>query len=315
MIGVCGEALIDMVVRPDGSLLARPGGAAFNTSRTLARLGWPVTYLGRLADDGFGALLRDSLSRDGVRLGVSELSADPTTLAVVDLDDAGSPRFRFYLAGTSAPSLDHGALTAALPADLTALHAGSLALTMEPIASALEVLITRDLPPDVIVMVDPNCRPSAIADKAAYRERLFRILRRADIVKVSAEDLAYLFPGLPLTAAATELTEWSAPALVLVTDGPRPARALLPSRESVAVDVPVVEVADTIGAGDAFGGAFLGSIVDSGQGASGQGASRLGASGLNRATPVRAALQLAVRVAALTCTRVGAEPPWRHELA
>src|SRR5581483_10964011 len=104
-----------------------------------------------------------------------------------------------------------------------------------------------------------------------------------------------------------------------------PARALLPSRESVAVDVPVVEVADTIGAGDAFGGAFLGSIVDSGQGASGQaasgqgasgqGASRLGASGLNRATPVRAALQLAVRVAALTCTRVGAEPPWRHELA
>lgn len=305
MIAVAAEALIDLVARPAGVLLARPGGAGFNTARTLGRLGWPVTYIGRLADDRFGAMLRDSLSRDGVRLGVGELTPDPTTLAMVDVDDAGSPRFRFYLDGTSVPGLDHATLVAALPADLRALHAGTLALIVEPIASALEALITRDLPPDLLVMIDPNCRPAAVADAAAYRERLFAILRRADIVKVSAEDLAYLFPGLSLAAGTLEVASRSAPSLVLVTDGPRPARAVLPSGESVSVDVPVVEVADTIGAGDAFGGAFLGSFAGAG----------LGASDLGRVAPVRAALQLAVEVAALTCTRVGAEPPWRNELA
>lgn len=304
MIAVAGEAVIDLVSRPDGVMVARPGGAAFNTSRTLARLGWPVTYLGRLADDGFGALLKDKLSRDGVRLGVPSLSADPTTLALVDIDGAGSPRFRFYLTGTSAPALGYHALAAAVPVDVTALHAGSLALVMEPIASALEALITRDLPPDVLVMIDPNCRPSAIGDPPAYRGRIFRILRRADIVKVSAEDLAYLYPGEPL-ATATEALRAESHALVLVTDGPRPARALLSSGKEMAADVPVVTVADTIGAGDAFGGAFLGSFTGAG----------LGAADLSRPEPVLAALQMAVEVAALTCTRVGAEPPWRAELS
>lgn len=218
MIAVIGEALIDLVARPDGALLPRPGGAAFNTARTLGRLSYPVTYVGRLADDGFGVLLRESLSRDGVRLGVAVLSSDPTTLALVDLDSAGSPRFRFYLTGTSVPGL----ASIALPADVTAVHAGSLALIAEPIASAIEILVTRDLPPDVLVMVDPNCRPAAVGDVSAYRERMFRILRRADIVKVSSEDLAYLFPDLPLAAGVASIASRSAPSLVLVTDGPRP---------------------------------------------------------------------------------------------
>jgi fructokinase len=291
MIAVIGEALIDLVARPDGALVPRPGGAAFNTARTLGRLAYPVTYVGRLADDGFGVLLRDSLSRDGVRVEVASLTSDPTSLALVDLDDAGSPRFRFYLTGTSVPGL----AAIALPADVTAVHAGSLALVVEPIASAIELLLTRDLPPDMLVMIDPNCRPAAVADRAGYRERMFRILRRADIVKVSSEDLAYLFPGLPLREALAALP----PALILVTDGPRPARAVLPSGEEVVADVPAVDVVDTIGAGDAFGGAFLGSIAGS---------------GLNSSAAVRAALRLAVEVAAVTCTRVGAEPPWRAEL-
>jgi fructokinase len=296
MIAVIGEALIDLVARPDGSLLPRPGGAAFNTARTLGRLEYPVTYVGRLADDGFGVLLRDSLSRDGVRLGLPAPAGEPTSLALVDLDDAGSPRFRFYLTGTSVPGLT----SIALPADITVVHAGSLALAVDPIASAIEALVLRDLPPGVLVMIDPNCRPSAIVDASAYRKRMFRILRRADIVKVSTEDLAYLFPGEPVPSAVAALR----PALVLVSDGPRSARALLPSGEPVAVDVPIVEVADTIGAGDAFGGAFLGSFTGAG----------FGRSDLSSAEPVRAALEVAVEVAALTCTRVGAEPPRRSEL-
>lgn len=305
MIAVIGEALIDLVARPDGSLAPRPGGAAFNTARTLGRLSHPVTYVGRLADDGFGAVLRDRLSRDRVVLGVPALSSDPTTLAMVDLDDAGTPRFRFYLTGTSVPGL----ASIALPDGVTAVHAGSLALLVEPVASAIEALVLRDLAADVLVMIDPNCRPAAVGDRDAYRERMFRILRRADIVKVSAEDLAYLFPGLSLAEGVASIAARSAPSLVLVTDGPRPARAVLPSGETVEVEVPAVDVVDTIGAGDAFGGAFLGSFASAGLGRA-----DLGRADLGWVAAVRAALRLAVEVAAITCTRVGAEPPWRKEL-
>src|SRR5216683_1624662 len=169
-------------------------------------------------------------------------------------------------------------------------------------APTIERLIASDLPPDTLVMIDPNCRPAAITDRSAYLARLARILRRADVVKVSVEDLAYLAPGVPARAAAAALLE-QGPALVLVTDGPRPALALLPGQD-ISADVPVVKVVDTIGAGDAFGGAFL--AWWSGQ--------ELTKSDLHRPGPVREALQAAVEVAALTCTRPGAEPPWLAEV-
>src|SRR6266852_2999811 len=302
MITVTGEALIDLVIDGDGSPRPRPGGGPFNTARTIGRLGLAPVFLGRLSRDSFGHLLRSRLDQDGVMLAVPQLADAPTTLAVVDVDAAGAPRYRFYLAGTSSAALDYPLLTAALPARLTALHAGTLALVMEPIATSIERLITTDLPPGTLVMIDPNCRPAAIADRSAYLARLARILHRADVVKVSVEDLAYLYPGVPARAAAAALLE-QGPALVLVTDGPRPALALLPGQD-ISADVPAVKVVDTIGAGDAFGGAFL--AWWSGQ--------ELTKSDLHRPGPVREALQAAVEVAALTCTRPGAEPPWLAEV-
>ena len=254
MITVTGEALIDLVIDGDGSPRPRPGGGPFNTARTIGRLGLAPAFLGRLSRDGFGDQLRARLDQDGVTLAVPQLSDAPTTLAVVDVDAAGAPRYRFYLAGTSSAALEYPLLTAALPDGMTALHAGTLALVMEPIATSIERLITTDLPPGALVMIDPNCRPAAIADRPAYQARLARILRRADVVKASVEDLAYLYPGATARAAATALLG-QGPRLVLVTDGPRPARAFLPGQE-LSVDVPAVQVVDTIGAGDAFGGAL-----------------------------------------------------------
>jgi fructokinase len=303
MITVVGEALIDLVVGQDGRIDAQPGGGPFNTARTLGRLGLAPAFLGRLSQDGFGRMLLARLGQDGVTLGVPDLADAPTTLAVVDVDAAGSPRYRFYLSGTSAAALKYPLLSGVLPGGVTALHAGTLALVMEPIATSAERLIASDLPPDTLVMIDPNCRPAAITDRRAYLARLFRILRRADVVKVSVEDLAYLSPGVPTRAAAVALLE-QGPALVLVTDGPRAARAFLPGRK-IAVDVPEVKVVDTIGAGDAFGGAFLAWWIGNG----------LGRADLHQPGPVTEALQAAVEVAALTCTRVGAEPPWRAEVS
>ena len=173
---------------------------------------------------------------------------------------------------------------------------------MEPIGSAVERLVLADVPPDALVMLDPNCRPGAIADRAAYLGRIGRIAARADVVKASVDDLAYLYPGLPPAEAAESLLA-AGPALVLVTDGPRPARAFLPGAV-LAVEVPAVDVVDTIGAGDAFGGGFLAWWSSNG----------LTRSDLKRPPLVRTAVQAAAAVAAATCARPGADPPTLADL-
>jgi fructokinase len=302
MIAVAGEALIDLLIENDGRVRARPGGGPFNTARTIGRLGLAPAFLGRLSQDRFGHLLAARLDRDGVTLAIPELADAPTTLAAVDVDARGAPGYRFYLSGTSSCALGYPLLSAALPAGPTALHSGSLALVAEPIASSIERLITTDLPPETLVMIDPNCRPEAITDQPAYQARLARILCRADVVKASMEDLAYLYPGATARRAATVMLDHG-PKLILVTDGPRPARAFLAGQQ-VSAEVPRVQVVDTIGAGDAFGGAFLAWWAGN----------ELTKSDLVRTGPVREALQAAAEVASLTCTRAGAEPPWLAEL-
>jgi fructokinase len=224
MIAVTGEALIDLVTDSDGRIAARTGGGPLTTARAIGRLGLALVFLGRLSVDRFGRQLQASLETDGVTLAVPGLTDAPTTLAVVDLDPAGSPRYRFYLDGTSAPALEYPALAAALPGGLTALYAGALGLVMEPIATSIDRVVGSDLPPGALLMIDPNVRPEVIGDRQAYLARLSRILRRTDVVKISSEDLAYLVPDVPAPAAAAALLDLG-PALVLMTDGPRPARA------------------------------------------------------------------------------------------
>lgn len=312
MIVVAGEVLVDLVVTADGRVDARLGGGPYNTARTLARLGAPTTFFGGLADDRFGRLLRGALDAEGVVIGVPAPSAAPTTLALVDLDEAGVASYAFYLAGTAAADLEYPALAAAFDAILAqaragagaavAVHVGALGLVMEPIGSAVERLLLADVPPDALVMLDPNCRPGAIVDRAAYLGRIGRIAARADVVKASVEDLAYLYPGSPPAEAAESLLA-AGPALVLVTDGPHPARAFLPGAV-LTVEVPGVDVVDTIGAGDAFGGGFLAWWSANG----------LTRADLKRPAPVLAAVQVAAAAAAATCGRPGADPPTRADL-
>src|ERR1700748_1732196 len=227
VIVVAGEALIDLVVRPGGRVDARPGGSPSNAARSLARLGAETTFLGRQSRDGLGRLLLDRLAADGVAIGVPEPSSRPTTLAVATLDQAGSADYAFYLDGTAGADLGYEALKKALPADMTVLHVGDLGLVMEPIGAAIERLILHDVPADTLVLPDPNCRPSAVADHEAYRSRIGVIARRADIVKASTEDLAYLYPDAPPAEAARALLDRGSP-LLLVTHGPPPAPALPP---------------------------------------------------------------------------------------
>ena len=295
-IVVAGEALADLVANAVGGYDAHLGGGPFTAARTLARLGQggrDVFFAGALSTDGLGTRMREALVADGVRLDAVQLVDAPTTLAVVDVGTDGAAEYRFYTEGTSAPALS--AVT--LPSGLGALHVGTLGLVLEPMATVIEDLVTG-APLDTLVVVDPNCRPSLILDRAAYRGRLDRVLARADLLKASVEDLAYLEPDARPAEAARRL---GTPAVVTAgADG-----ALAVTRENV-VEVPArrVRVVDTIGAGDAFGGGLLAWWIESG----------LTRSALGDAAALAQAAAFGARVAAHVVSRAGADPPWRREL-
>jgi fructokinase len=300
MIVVAGEALIDLLLHPDGRLTAVAGGGPFNTARTIGRLGGDVAFVGRLSTDRFGSMLRAALAADGVDLSLSVPTEAPTTLAVVELDGSGAATYRFHTAETSAPGLEPADLSGALSRGPDAVHIGTLGLALEPMASALAVGV-RDLADETVLMLDPNCRPAVITDRDAYLARVTVVLHRADIVKVSVDDLAYLAPNEPPADAARAMLA-RGPNGVLLTDGPRAVRVFARSFE-FSVPVPSVDVVDTVGSGDAFGGAFLARWVELG----------LGPSGLSDRAAVTEAVSRAIEVASLTSCRVGADPPTRTE--
>ncbi len=282
--------LADLVANASGDYDAHLGGGPFTTARTLSRLGRATYFAGALSVDGLGVRARSQLVADGVRLDLVRLVDVPTTLATVDIGNEGGAEYRFYVSGTSAPLLD----AVALPSGIAALHVGTLGLVLEPSGTVIEDMVVG-APRDAFVMVDPNCRPDLIADRAAFRARLDRILARADLVKASVEDLAYLEPDARPAEAARRL---GVPAVVTAgADG-----ALAVTRDDV-VEVPPrrVRVVDTIGAGDAFGGGLLAWWLER---------------GLDRVTvdALAEAAAFGTRVASVVVSRAGADPPWRREL-
>jgi fructokinase len=298
---VTGEALIDLVLARDGSLDGHPGGGPYNVARTIGRLEQPVRYLGRISTDGFGRRLRLELEADGVGLESVVATDAPTTLALAELDAAGAAEYHFYDNGTSAPGLTLEAASAAFPERVAMFYLGTLGLVFEPMATTLEALVTR-MGDDTLVAMDPNCRPSVLEDPAAFRGRLARLLARTDVLKASEDDLDWIDPGAdPVSAARALLAQDNA--VALVTRGGDGALAVT-ATDVIEVDSPKVEVVDTIGAGDAFMGAFL---------AHWRGR-ELGRFDLHRLDEVEQAAALACRVAAITCSRAGADPPRLAEL-
>jgi fructokinase len=301
LVVVTGEALIDLVLASDGSLVGHPGGGPYNVARTLGRLEQPVAYLGRVSTDGFGQRLRAELEEDGVRLDAVVATDDPTTLALAELDAAGAATYHFYAAGTSAPGLKPEEAAAALPDRVATFYLGTLGLVFEPAATTLEGLLGR-MGPETVVALDPNCRPTMIDDPAAYRGRLTRLLARTDVMKASEDDLAWLDPERDPIAAARALLG-SHGAVALVTLGGAGAVVVTPT-ETAEVSAPPVEVIDTIGAGDAFMGAFLAYWRRHG----------LGRADLGQLGELAEAATFACRVAAITCSRAGADPPRLDEV-
>lgn len=298
LVVVAGEALVDLVPQGDGALASLLGGGPFNTARAVARLGARTAFIGCVSSDRLGERIAQALAADGVALAEQLRTERPTSLAMAELDAHGAATYRFYFAGTSAEQLDPGLALGALPDEVAALHVGGLGLVVEPMADAVEALVGR-LAGRALVMVDPNVRPAVIADMPAYAARLGRIVRSADVVKVSEEDLQVLSPGVPAQEAARALLA-KGPKLVLLTLGERGAIAFgaFGARTALA---PRVEVVDTIGAGDSFSGAWLARWLQMDR-------------PLDDVEAVDDATGFACRAAALSCTRRGASPPTMAEI-
>ena len=307
MILCCGEALMDMipVTCGDGRAAFRPcpGGAVFNTAVALGRLGARAGILTGLSTDFFGDQLRTALDESGVDRSLSPGSAHPTTLAFVQLSE-GQARYAFH-DENAAPRMIRAADLPALPGRVTTLFFGGISLCSEPCGSAYEALALRESARRVI-MLDPNVRPGFAADAAAYRQRLDRLMACADILKLSEEDLEWLRPGAEPEAAIAELAG-AGPSLVILTRGAKGATARTARGRTASRSAPAVTVADTVGAGDTFNAGVLAALDDAGALAK----DRL--AGLDRAI-LDDMLDLASRAAAVTVSRVGADPPTAREL-
>ena len=305
MILCCGEALIDMMPghSEDGSSCFIPcaGGSVFNAAVALGRLGASTGFLGGISSDFFGGLLRETLAESGVSEEHLVMSDRPTTLAFVRLVD-GEPAYAFYDENTAGRMLSPEMLPD-IPEAVSTLFFGSISLISEPCGSFFESLASRENKRR-IVMFDPNIRAGFVDDEDAYRARVDRIFSLSDIVKLSNEDLAWLTGGSGSTEIYSILER--GPRLVVVTSGGEGAAAHT-KNSTVEVAAKKVEVADTVGAGDAFSAGILAAISNRGL---------LCKDGLDALSEEDLAsfLELGSAVSAVTVSRTGANPPYRHEI-
>ncbi|WP_338104723.1 PfkB family carbohydrate kinase [Modestobacter muralis] len=313
MITVCGELVIDLI--PAGApqpgaapqYTAFPGGNALNVAVAAARLGAVSHLMARVGPGPFGALLRGHASRNGVGTDAMLDAAEPVSLAVVELAADGSAGYSFHTVGAADWQWSADELARAWPAGTRIVHVGSISSWTPPGSAAIADLVARvRADGTALVSFDPNVRPGLITDADAVRAQVELLRRTADVVKVSAEDLHWLDPGADLDATALA---WAAegPSLVVVTDGGEPLRAARPDGTLLRRRPPVVDVVDTVGAGDSLAAGLFAGLVRTGV---------LTAAAL-RALPepdLVALLDDAALVAALACTRAGADPPTLAEL-
>lgn len=297
---VVGEALIDVVHRADGTVDEHPGGSPANVALTLGRLDRRAQLLAWIGSDVYGDRIRGWLSDSHVELAPGSDGAVSTSIATARLGADGGATYDFDL-------------TWALPADVTipdetvVVHTGSIAAVLEPGATAVRSVLDAARP-RATVTYDPNIRPTLMGQPDDVRPVVEALVAGADVVKVSDEDLHWLYPDVDIEVVATRWQR-SGPALVVVTTGGEGAVAVT-AEYRLQVAAPRVEVADTVGAGDSFMGALLHGLWS---------AELLGAAhraqlaSIDEAT-LTAVLEQCVKVAAITVSRAGANPPRLREL-
>ncbi|GAB3095417.1 carbohydrate kinase [Isoptericola nanjingensis] len=299
---VVGEALVDIVEDGSGARTHHPGGSPANVALGLARLGGSVELLTWLARDQAGAGVVDRLEASGVAILPASLGASRTSTAVACLDADGGATYEF--------DLEWHLATTAPARNMSVLHTGSIAAVADTVSADTLVQMIHDVRRFATITYDPNLRPSIMGDVDAVRVRVETLVAAADVVKVSEEDLGWLHPEAePLDVASAWANDLGC-ALVVVTHGGRGSTAVRPLGRDLEVPARPVAVVDTVGAGDAFMSGLLAALRGHGLTGSDQ------RDALRRAdaTALEAVLDFASRVAAVTVSRAGANPPHLAEL-
>lgn len=326
-IAVIGEVVADAVLPVLGirdgvaNLTVHPGGGPANTALTLARLGTHCRFGGRLSTGSLGTLCRERLAASGVDLSSAVATAAPATLAIARLAEDGSAAYEFYTEGTADWGWTDDELSTVVGGcagepgaagteeqatdPVVAVHTGSLALALQPSGAALERLLAG-VRAAMTVSIDPNLR-TLLVPLTVYRERIATWAGLADMMRLSSEDLMQLWPGVGPEEAAERLHAMGV-ALVVVSLGSHGAFASLTGRTLRVPTAPLGPggLVDTVGAGDSFHGALLHHL-----GRAGALGGRLEDLDLDTLSE---AMRFASRVAAVTCSRPGADPPWAAEL-
>ena len=292
-IWVCGEVLIDIL--PTGPVV---GGGPANTAKALARLGYEVDFIDGISTDAYGVSARKELERDGVGLSLALSSDKPTCTATVALDSNGSASYEFLINGTATFDFNQSWLPDPERLKPSVLHIGTLVTIVEPAASVLfdwAVKCAEFAP----IVFDPNVRTSVVGDRAAYRAAVEKWATISSVIKLSDEDISWLYPDQSMDEVAKG---WIAngTSLVVVTRG---SQGIIGYTEHgfEEVDGAKVVVVDTVGAGDTVGAILVEGIV------------KHSVNGL-QADVLKAVLHRAAIAAGITDSRAGAQPPRLHEL-
>jgi fructokinase len=308
-IVVCGEALIDLFVSSDADgkidTVAKLAGAPYNLAIGLARLGEKVALCAGLSTDLFGKALRHALVSEGVSDIFLEEYTEPTMLVLVSRDAQGSPSYSFPVSTSAERQLTGRRFRDAhSPVDVLVL--GSY-LMVFPDPQKHLLGIVADKKSDTLICLDPNIRLGIVPDTHLWREAVEKFLPLVDMVKASEEDIAALYPDVPVdTVAAAWLAKGAR--LVIVTAGGEGATAWLGTHEKVTIKGEAVNVIDTVGAGDSFLAAFLWSVSEHHL------LTKTGLAALTADILVKA-MQVANKAASITCSRLGADLPDRATLA
>ncbi|OLE28499.1 MAG: carbohydrate kinase [Catenulispora sp. 13_1_20CM_3_70_7] len=310
VVTVIGEALIDLTPHDGpgapGMYRARPGGSPFNVAVGLARLGHHTVLMARLADDTFGRILRGHAAAEGIDLAYAPHATEPTTLAVVSLDADARASYDLYFQGTADWQWT-AAETARVPDDTAVLHVGSIASWTPPGDERIYALTAAShARGQVLISYDPNVRPRLLGEPGRARLLVERYASVAHIVKASSEDVGWLYPGTDIEQVGARWIELGT-IVVVITDGAEGAHLFRAGSAPMHRPGRRVHVVDTVGAGDAFTAGLLDALLR-------QGLQRPDL--VRRSSPavLSAALDNAILISALTCERVGADPPTSEDL-
>ncbi|ASY13789.1 fructokinase [Candidatus Nanopelagicus hibericus] len=296
-VWVAGEVLIDLI--PDGSD-RKPivGGGPANTAKALAKIGIDTHFIDGISFDKYGQMAKNELVSTGVKLDYVKYSDKPTCIAIVSLSDTGSASYEFVIENTATFDFTLDWLPNPQSEQPALLHIGTLATVIEPGASVLFEW-AQPVSKGVPIVFDPNIRPAVMDDRKQYVKQVERWVSISSAVKVSDEDIRWLYPSLEIEQV---VDNWLAkgPSLIVVTSGDK---GLVGYRvgEKVSVDAIKVAVADTVGAGDTVGAILIEAIVKD---------------GLDTLSGVRLEMMLkrAAKAAAITVSRSGANPPTLKEI-